>query len=110
MRTLNFYPYYERYLSQGVKTTTIRLGRPDLAIGDQVMLTIGWSEDKTEPVRTAQIVAVYSKRIGELTADDFEGESPDCLSPEPTALVISAIYRTVVTVDTDVWVVKFRHL
>src|SRR3974390_2411057 len=103
MKILNFYPYYERYLSGGVKTTTIRLERPNLEIGDQVALTIGWSEEKTKPSGRAEINALYRRRIGDLTADDFEGESPDCLAPEPTALVISAIYRTVVTLESDVW-------
>jgi len=57
----------------------------------------------------ATVTSVYEKSIHELNALDFSGESPDCKTPEATALVLSAIYKQVITVDAKVRVVKFAH-
>jgi hypothetical protein len=110
VKTLNFYPYYEGYLSSGNKTTTIRLRRPNCADGEMVQLTLGWSESDARRLHNAQIISVYPKKISSLCQIDFDGESPDCKEPETTALVLSAIYRTIVRLDDTVWVVKFKHL
>jgi hypothetical protein len=110
VKTLNFYPYYEDYLSSRRKTTTFRIHAPDYEHGDIVQLTLGWSEDVVQPLHKVEITSVYSKPISSLRDEDFDGESPDCEAPEPTALVLSAIYRQVVRVDHVVWVVKFKHL
>ena len=55
------------------------------------------------------VSAVYPKRIESLAEEEFEGESPDCKDPETTALVLSSIYRTVVSTTDEVWVVKFKR-
>lgn len=110
VKTLNFYPYYEEHLSSGRKTTTFRIHPPDYKPGDIARLTIGWNEDTAQPLHSVEITSVYSKAISSLQEEDFDGESPDCKEPEPTALVLSAIYRQTVTVDRVIWVVKFKHL
>lgn len=110
MRTLNFYPYYEPLLAANEKTTTFRLSDVDYMPGETVRLTVGWDENEGRHLHNAVIEQVYRKAIHELASSDFAGESPDCLTPEATALVLSCIYRRVVTVDQNIWVIKFRHL
>jgi hypothetical protein len=110
MKTLNFFPFYERYLEQREKTTTFRLNPTAYVPGERVCLTVGWSEQNAKAVHEAEIVAVYPKNITDLTNDDFEGESPDCKNPEATALVLGCIYRTIVSPERQIWVVKFKHL
>lgn len=111
MKTLNFFPYYEAYLSSGKKTTTFRVGdRPLLNVGEQVMLTIGWDEQRASNLHQVTIKDVYQKRISELSAHDFDGESPDCQNTEATKLVLGCVYRKVLTDDDIVCVIKFDHL
>jgi hypothetical protein len=110
MKTLNFFPYYEPYLRQRQKTTTLRLIGADYQPGERVQLTVGWDEQKAKKLHDAIIASVYKKAIRDLTAADFHGESPDCTTPENAALVLSSIYRTCVTADQQIWVVKFTHV
>ena len=109
-KRLNFFPYYADLIRSGAKTTTIRLSnRERFEPGDHVDVTLGWNLDEAGVLRSARIVSVYQKKIAELDREDFAGESPDCQEPYPTALVLGAIYRTVVHTDDLVWVVKFRY-
>ena len=110
MNTLNFYPYYERFLRSRTKTTTFRTRAPAFRPGDIVQLTLGWSEEDVRKLHKAEILSVYSKTISSLESEDFEGESPDCKTPETTALVLSAIYRKQIEQGDSIWIVKFRHL
>lgn len=110
MKTLNFFPYYEPYLIAGKKTTTFRVSQPvQLREGSEVLLTIGWDEVGVTPLHMITIEKVYSKEINRLDTEDFDGESPDCKTPETALLVLGAIYRKTLTPRDVVWVVKFRH-
>lgn len=110
MKRLNFYPFYEELLRSRKKTTTFRLGNPTLLKeGDDVILSIGWDETKVEDLHPAVVRAVYRRRICDLNELDFEGESPDCKSPRATRLALSCIYKTVLSENDEVWVVKFEH-
>lgn len=110
MKTLNFFPYYEQYLVKRNKTTTFRLYPADYKPGERVRLTIGWDENTAEPLHDIVITSVYQKQIQNLDDTDFEGESPDCKDRQTTVLVLSSIYRTIVSADRQIWIVKFRHL
>lgn len=110
MQTLNFFPYYEPYLRDGRKTTTFRLGQPiHFLVGAEVLLTLGWDDKAVLPLHQVTIEKVYTKQICQLNALDFDGESPDCQSPETSALVLGAIYRKVLSLTDQIWVVKFSH-
>lgn len=110
MKRLNFYPFYEEYLRSRKKTTTIRLTNYGcFKEGDDVILSTGWEESSAIDLHPGRIREVYRRRIKDLNEFDFEGESPDCKSPEATKLALSCIYRTVVSDDDEVWVVKFDH-
>jgi hypothetical protein len=110
MKQLNFYPFYEEYLRSRKKTTTFRLtSHAHFKGGEDVMLSIGWAEDKAIDLHPGRIREVYRRRIKDLNELDFEGESPDCKSPEAAKLVLSCIYKTVVRDDDEVWIVKFEH-
>jgi hypothetical protein len=63
MRILNFYPYYEEYLSSGRKTTTFRIHAPGFERGDIAQLTLGWNEEVIRPLHNIEIISVYSKPI-----------------------------------------------
>src|SRR5690348_14078522 len=104
---LNFFPYYEPYLSSRTKKTTFRLNKPRVAPGDLIELTVGWEELKSEALHEAQVIEVYSKRLEQLADRDFDGESPDCRSREAAQLVLSAIYRRVVSARDEIWIIKF---
>jgi hypothetical protein len=111
MKRLNFYPYYEELLSSRTKTTTFRLSnRASFEEGEEVMLSMGWEEDSAIELHPVRIRKVYTRRIRDLNESDFEGESPDCKSPEATRLVLSCVYRTIVNLDDEIWIVKFDYL
>jgi hypothetical protein len=111
MKRLNFYPIYEEYLRSKKKTTTLRMGDYSaLSAGDEVLVTIGWSEDNSVVLHSGTIKQVYRRRISDLTALDFDGESPDCKTQETARLVLGSIYRNALTLDDEVWVVKFEHI
>jgi len=111
MKQLNFSPYYEDLLVRGAKTTTFRIpsGSNSFSEGERVRITVGWPGGPYQELHAATVTSVYEKNIHELNALDFSGESPDCTTPEATALVLSAIYKQVITVNAKVRVVKFEH-
>ena len=110
MKHLNFFPFYEDYLRSREKTTTVRLNtRASFKEGEEVIISVGWEEDKAIDLHAGTIRKVYPRRIRDLNKTDFEGESPDCKSPETARLVLSCIYRTVLSDNDEVWVVKFDH-
>jgi hypothetical protein len=111
MKRLNFFPYYEGLLRERLKTTTFRVGsRPPYTTGEPVMLTIGWRDDEAVELHGVRVTDIYQRKVKDLQPRDFEGESPDCRDPAATRLVLSAIYRTVVLEDDDIWIVKFEHV
>jgi hypothetical protein len=111
VKTVNFFPFYEEYLRSRKKTTTFRLGlQCAFNVGEEVTLTVGWDEGNATPLHRACIREVYRKRICDLTTSDFDGESPDCRSREATKLVLSSIYRRVLSEQDCIWVVKFDHI
>ncbi|UCE90189.1 MAG: hypothetical protein JSW10_05060 [Pseudomonadota bacterium] len=110
MKQLNFSPAYEAYLQDGRKTTTLRLANTQqLAPGDEVMLTIGWSRDNARDLHRAVVTKVSRKAFGALDVDDLCGESPDCRTPEAARLVLGCIYRTVIDEQHPVFVIGFEH-
>jgi hypothetical protein len=109
MKRLNFFPFYESLLRSCEKTTTFRLTRPPFEKGDDVIITVGWEEATATELHLGLIRDVYARRICDLNEHDFEGESPDCKSVEATQLVLACIYRTVLRLDHEIWVVKFEH-
>ncbi len=111
MKRLNFYPFYEEYLRSQKKTTTFRLSSfIPFEVGEEVMISIGWTEEEAIDLHPARIRMSYRRRICDLEKKDFEGESPDCKSPEPTRLVLSCIYRTVLKENDEIWVIKFDYM
>ena len=111
MKTLNFFPFYEPYLLARTKTTTFRLPpRETLSPGDEVMLTVGWTEVEAKRLHKARISTTYERAASDLRSEDFEGESPDCQEPEATRLVLGAIYRRIVAPTDQIWIIKFKHL
>jgi hypothetical protein len=111
MKQLNFSPYYEDLLVRRAKTTTFRMPSESnlLSEGERVTITVGWPGGPYKELRNVTVMNVYEKCIHELNALDFSGESPDCQTPEATALVLSAIYKQLITVNTKIRIVKFRH-
>lgn len=110
MKQLSFYPFYEELLRSRTKTTTFRVGNhASLKRGDEVMLTVGWGDKERTDLHSAIIKNIYRRRICDLNEFDFQGESPDCKSPEATRLVLSCIYRRVLGPDDEVWVIKLEH-
>ena len=75
----------------------------------EALLTIGWDEVAVTPLHIVTIEKVYSRRIDQLDAKDFDGESPDCKTAETALLVLGAIYRRILAPQDVIWVVKFRH-
>lgn len=111
MKRLNFYPYYGEYLRSRTKTTTIRLTNSAVyRKGDEVMLSLGWTEDNTVDLHIVKIREIYRRYIKDLTEIDLEGESPDCKSSEAAKLVLSCIYKAVLSDEDEVWVVKFDYM
>jgi hypothetical protein len=109
VKTLNFFPFYERYLVERNKTTTFRLSPADYQPGERVRLTVGWDENTARQLHDVVITSIYQKPIQNLNDADFEGESPDCKDWQSTVLVLSSIYHTIVSADRNIWIVKFRH-
>lgn len=110
MKRLKFLPFYKRLIQNRDKTTTFRLNQPkELQEGDEVVLTIGWEEENSEDICQAKIEKIYSKKIKELSEFDFKGESPDCKSREATRLVLSNIYKSVLSEEDKIWIIKFDY-
>ena len=104
MKRVNFYPFYEDYLRSREKTTTFRLNnRASFKECEEVVISAGWEEDKAIDLHAGIISKVYRRRIKDLNETDFEGESPDCRSVEAAKLVLSCIYRTVLSDSDEVW-------
>ena len=111
MKQLNFLPFYRPLLLSEEKTTTFRIpGATNLLMpGEKIQLTVGWPPGPFDTVGVATVAHVYEKAISELTNEDFTGESPDCQTQAATVLVLSAIYRTVLTPETRIRIVKFGY-
>jgi hypothetical protein len=111
LKRLNFYPYYEEMLRSRIKTTTFRLSKgARFKEDDEVMISLGWDEKKAIDLHKVRIKMVYFRRIRELNDFDFEGESPDCKSQESTRLVLGCIYKTILTLEDEICVIKFKHI
>lgn len=112
-RTLNFFPYYEDLLINKKKFTTLRLGdkRNLYRNNDIVSITMGWCNDSNKKViGKVCITDIYCKQIKELTKEDLEGESPDCIEPLAVKYVLSAIYKKVVTDHNIVTIIKWEYI
>jgi hypothetical protein len=108
-KTLNFFPYYQKFLESGEKTTTLRLSNKEmLQVGDKVAITVGWEPDDAKLLHEVIITSVQRKSVSDLTLDDLLGESPDCQTPESAQLVLGCVYRRVVSKNDQVWIVRFR--
>jgi uncharacterized protein YqfB (UPF0267 family) len=110
MKRLNFFPFYEDYLRSRQKTTTFRLeNHESFKAGDDIIISIGWEKERYTDLCVGKIRNIYRKRIQDLSEYDFEGESPDCNSPAAVKLVLSCIYRTNLTENNEIWVIKFDY-
>jgi hypothetical protein len=112
MKTLNFYPYYEKLLRERNKWVTIRLGdqRKKYASGDEATITIGWNENENSAkLEQIRILEVNYKKIGDITKDDILGESPECRQKEAIPFVLSAIYRKIVSDEDYVTILKWEY-
>lgn len=111
MKRLNFYPFYEELLSSKQKTTTLRIGDSDIFTpGEIVLLSIGWDRNNATDLHKIKITQCYTKKLSDLTIQDFDGESPDCKNIAATQLVLSCIYKRVIKSDQIVHIVKYEHL
>ena len=113
MKTLNFFPYYEKLLKNKQKNVTIRFGdqRAKYSVGDNVLITIGWTQNNSNiKLDQVEIVRVDYKKIKDLTRADIIGESPDCSRKANIPYVLSAIYRRIVSEDDYVTIVKWKRM
>lgn len=111
MKRLNFYPFYKELLSSKEKTTTLRIGDSDIFTpGEIALLSIGWDRNNATDLHKIEITQCYEKKISELVPHDFDGESPDCKSVSATKLVLSCIYKKVLSENHPVRVIKFKHI
>ena len=108
---LNFFPQYEELLSSKVKSATARLGDASqrFQIGQKVELTVGWDLENAKAIADGVIKDLLVKKLKDVTAHDLEGESPDCSDRNTMKLVLSSIYRTVVTDNDCVSIIKWRY-
>ena len=108
---LNFLPQYEQLLTAKRKLTTLRLGDASerFRVGQRVLLTVGWDQSSGKRVGTAVIQELMVKPLKEITNRDLEGESPDCDSLDAIKYVLSSIYRTVVSENDNVSIIKWKY-
>jgi len=110
MKRLNFLPFYESLLRSRLKTTTFRLSNHEsFKEGDNIQISIGWEKESSIGLCKGIIKEVYKKKIGDLSKTDFNGESPDCKSRKAVPLVLSCIYRTKLTEESEIWIIKFDY-
>lgn len=108
---LNFYPYYEELLRKNKKNATIRLvDDANYRKGEVASITIGWVEDFCTELFKAKIISTKTKKIGDLSKRDLEGESPDCKSPDVIPYILGCIYKKVLTSSDKVRVIKFQRI
>ncbi len=108
---LNFFPQYEELLSSKTKSATARLGDVSqrFQIGQRVELTVGWDRGSAKAVADGVIRDLLVKKLKDVTDHDLEGESPDCSNRNAMKFVLSSIYRTVVTDNDYVSIIKWRY-
>jgi len=78
-------------------------------IGQPVELTVGWDRENAKVVADGVIKHLIVKKLKEITNHDLEGESPDCTSRDSVRFVLSSIYRTVVTDNDYVSIIKWEY-
>lgn len=113
MKALNFYSsVYHAFLVSRDKTCTIRLGDKTYKYqdGDVVLVTYGDKFKQRRKVFTAVLDQVRVKRIGDLTAEDLQGENPEMKSPADAVEFLSQIYKSPITMDSVVTVVHFSEI
>src|SRR2546427_539249 len=108
---LNFFPQYEELLSSKMKSATVRLGDARLRfhIGQRVLITVGWDQKNGKIVTYGILNELFVKRLKDITDRDLLGESPDCVNRDAVKYVLSSIYRTVVTDNDYVSVIKWQY-
>jgi len=111
MTTLNFAAPYERWLRDGSKTTTLRLGhRLEPRAGEIVEVTVDDPDGVPKSVGRARVVQVKYLSLGALTEEDLHGESPDCRSVESAGRVLRAIYDRELDPDEALTLIRFQPL
>lgn len=113
VKALNFYSsVYHAFLVSRDKTCTIRLGDKTYKYqdGDVVLVTYGDKFKQRRKVFTAVLDQVRVKRIGDLTAEDLQGENPEMKSPADAVEFLSQIYKSPITMDSVVTVVHFSEI
>ena len=113
MNALNFYStVYHGFLVLRDKSCTIRLGdkTAKYAEGDVVLVTYGDRFKKRKKVFTAVLDRVVKKRIGELTPEDLQGESPDMKTPQDAIDFLGRIYNREIGPSDVVTVVYFSEI
>ena len=111
MTTLNFAPPYERWLREGSKTTTLRLGhRLKPGVGEIVEVTVGLADGMRKSVGRARIIQVKYLSLAALTDDDLQGESPDCRTVESAGRVLCAIYDRDLDPNEALTLIRFQPL
>jgi hypothetical protein len=78
-------------------------------IGQTVELTVGWDGENAKAVADGVIKHLIVKKVKDVTDHDLEGESPDCASRDSIRFVLSSIYRTVVTDNDYVSIIKWKY-
>lgn len=113
MKALNFYSsVYHGFLVNRDKTCTIRLGDKTAKYhdGDVVLVTYGDRFKPRKKVFTAVIDQVKVTTISQLTPDDLQGENPEMKSAHDCAEFLNQIYKSTVSVDSEVTVVYFSEI
>lgn len=109
MKQLNFAPHYEPYVASGDKRLTVRAGnRQELAPGNAVEVTFGWDKRDAWFYGHGYIREARHCRLGDLSDDDLDGESPDCRTVESLKLVLGNIYQRPFRDEDDVWLIRFE--
>jgi len=59
--------------------------------------------------RNIEITEVRTKKIGDLTAEDFTGMSPDCQSVEAAKYHLGLIYNILFSDENEVSIIRWRY-
>lgn len=113
MKALNFYSsVYHGFLVNRDKSCTIRLGDKTYKYqdGDVVLVTYGDRFKPRKKVFTAVIDKVTVKRIGDLTADELQGENPEMRSAQDAVEFLAQVYKSDIGLDSVVTVVHFSEI
>jgi hypothetical protein len=104
MKTLKFRPNLARLILTREKTSTWRLfDDKELQSGDQVMF-LNW--ETKQPFAKALLYDVFEKKLMDLNEEDRDGHEAYA-SMQDLLATLSVYYKTEVTMETHVKVIKF---